>query len=177
MLAMLAPMNAIIRDYRPEDWPAICRVHDRSRPDELRGSYDARAFIPLAEDPEGRYVSACVMFVAEQGDQVVGFAGIDDPYLAWLYVDPAHYRRGIGRALLRHCLARLDEDAWTQACGNNDAALRLYVSEGFMIESRFTGENAGYHGPAARLALHPERRGWMRPKRSQISPGPEEARR
>lgn len=160
-------MDAIIRDYRSEDWPAVCRVHDRSRPDELRGSYDARAFIPLAQDPEGEYINACTMFVAEHGDNVVGFAGIDDPYLAWLYVDPEHYRRGIGRALLRHCLARLSADAWTQACGNNEAALQLYRSEGFVIESRFMGENAGFEGPAVRLTLHPERRGWMKPKRSQ----------
>ena len=81
-------MDVIIRDYRSDDWPAVCRVHDRSRPDELRGSFDARAFIPLAEDPEGEYISACAMFIAHDGDDVVGFAGIDDPYLAWLYVDP-----------------------------------------------------------------------------------------
>jgi GNAT superfamily N-acetyltransferase len=162
-------MDVVIRDYRPDDWPAVCRVHDRSRPDELRGSFDARAFIPLAEDPEGGYIKACTMFIAQQGDDVVGFAGIDEPYLAWLYVDPVHYRRGIGRALLRHCLARLSEDAWTRACGNNDAALGLYLSEGFVIESRSIGENAGYKGPSARLALHPDRQGWTKPKKSQLS--------
>jgi GNAT superfamily N-acetyltransferase len=89
-------------------------VHDRSRPDELAGSFDARAFVPLAEDPEGEYIKACEMFVAEQGLEVVAFAGIDDPYFAWLYVDPAHYGSGIGRTLLRHCLDRLGEDAWTR---------------------------------------------------------------
>jgi len=160
-------MDVNIRDYRPDDWPAVCRVHDRSRPDELRGSFDAHAFIPLAEDPEGEYINACTMFIAQHGDDVVGFAGIDEPYLAWLYVDPAHYRRGIGRALLRHCLARLSENAWTQACGNNDAALSLYLSEGFVVESRFTGENAGFKGPSARLALRPERRGWTKPRKSK----------
>jgi GNAT superfamily N-acetyltransferase len=156
-----------IRDYRPEDWAAICRVHDRARPDELRGSYDARAFIPLAEDPEGETIAQCTMFVAEQGGEVVAFAGIDEPYLAWLYVEPAHYRHGIGRALLRHCVARLGADAWTQACGNNHAALSLYQSEGFQVESRYTGDNAGYPGPAARLALHPERQAWLKPRKSR----------
>ena len=161
-------MDVQIRDYRPEDWSSLCRVHDRSRPDELRGSFDARAFIPLADDPEREYIAECTMFVAESGDEIVGFSGIDEPYLAWLYVDPAHYRRGIGRALLRHCLARLGDDAWTRACGNNETALALYRSEGFVIESRFTGKNAGYEGPSARLALHPERRAWERPKRSKL---------
>lgn len=163
-------MNApgiLIRDYRLQDWPAICRVHDRSRPDELRGSFDPRAFVPLAQDPEAGYIASCDMFVAEDGDTVVGFAGIDDPYLAWLYVDPAYYRRGIGRALLRHCLARLGKDAWTYACGNNTAALTLYESEGFVIESRYTGTNAGFQGPSARLALFPERQGWTKPRKSE----------
>lgn len=166
--ALETVMPIQIRDYRPADWAAICRVHDRSRPDELRGSFDARAFIPLADDPEHEYIAQCTMFVAVHGDEVVAFAGIDEPYLAWLYVDPAHYRHGIGRALLRHCVARLGDDAWTQACGHNDAAITLYLSEGFVIESRFIGDNAGYKGPSARLALHPERKSWTSPKRSTL---------
>jgi len=160
-------MDFAIRDYRPSDWSAICQVHDRSRPDELRGSFDSRAFVPLAQDPEGEYIKECDMFVAEIGGDVVGFAGIDDPYLAWLYVDPAHYGHGVGRALLRHCLDRLSADAWTLACGNNNRAIDLYLSEGFVVESRFIGDNAGYKGPSARLALYPERRGWTRKKKSE----------
>ena len=99
---------------------------------------------------------------------MVGFAGIDDPYLAWLYVDPAYYRRGIGRALLEHCLERLGPDAWAIACGNNTPALDLYLGEGFVIERRFDSENAGYAGPAVRLALDPERRGWTKPTKSAV---------
>ncbi len=161
-------MDFVIRGYRSDDWPAVCRVHDRSRPDELRGSFDAHAFIPLAKDPEAEYINACDMFVAQHGHEVVAFAGVDDPYLAWLYVDPAYYRRGIGRALLKHCLERLSKDVWTLACGNNTAALDLYLSEGFTVESRYTGENAGYKGPSARLALHPERGGWKKMKKSEM---------
>lgn len=162
-------MDFNIRGYEPDDWRDVCRVHDLARPDELRGSFDARAFIPLAVDPEGEYINACDMFVAETGDAIVGFAGIDEPYLAWLYVDPAHYGRGIGRALLRHCLDRLSEDAWTMACGNNHRAINLYLSEGFAVESRFIGDNAGYKGPSARLALHPKRRGWEKSTKSEMS--------
>ena len=140
-----------IRSYRPEDWEAICRVHDRARPDELRGSFDARAFIPLAEDPEASSIERCEMFVAELERNVIAFAGTEGAYLAWLYVDPAHYRRGIGRALLRHCMARLQGEAGTLACGNTRRAIALYESEGFVIGERLTGENAGYRGPSARL--------------------------
>ena len=159
-------MELTIRDSSTDVWPAICKLHDRARPGELRGSFDARTFVPLAEDPEGATLAACEVFVARDGDEVIGFAGIDVPYLAWLYVDPAHYRRGVGRALLDHCLERLGEDAWTISCGNNTAALDLYLGRGFSVEKRFTGNNAGYEGPVVRLALDPEARGWLKPKRS-----------
>ena len=162
-------MPIAIRPYTRADWSGICRVHDLARPDELRGSFDARAFIPLADDPESRTIDDCEMFVVEHDDQVIAFAGIDVPYLAWMYVDPAHYREGTGRALLRHCMTRLGDDAWTLACGANQAALALYLDEGFVIEHRDMGINAGYEGPSARLALHPEREGWKRPRRSEAS--------
>ena len=35
------------RDYQDADWKAICQVHDRARPDELKGSCDPRAFVPI----------------------------------------------------------------------------------------------------------------------------------
>ena len=160
-------MDAIIREYRPADWPALCRVHDLARPDELKGSFDPRAFIPLDEDPEREYLRICDIFVAEVAGEVVGFVGFDPPYLAWLYVDPAHYRNGLGRILLRHRLASLGEDAWTQSCGNNTPAIGLYLEEGFRIAKRFESDNAGYPGPGVILAIHPERESWKKPKRSQ----------
>ena len=52
-------MNITIREYRPDDWREVCRVHDLARPDELRGSFDERAFIPLVEDPEAAYIDEC----------------------------------------------------------------------------------------------------------------------
>ncbi len=158
------PVACSIRDYRDSDWEAICRVHDRSRPDELRGSYDPRAFVPLAEDPEAEDIHDCQLFVAIVEGEVVAFAGIDDPYLAWLYVDPAHYRQGIGRALLRHCLRRVGAEGWTVACANNQPALALYRAEGFVEAERFTGTNAGYSGPGVILALHPALRSWKQPR-------------
>lgn len=89
-------MDVTIRDYRPDDWPAVCRVHHRSRPDELRGSFDARAFVPLAEDPEGEYINACTMFIAQERDEVVGFAGA-------LHHDFCYYARVVASYILLPC--------------------------------------------------------------------------
>lgn len=41
-----------IREYRDADWSAVCAVHDRAQPDELRGSCDPREFVPLAEEQD-----------------------------------------------------------------------------------------------------------------------------
>ena len=42
----------MIRAYCETDWAAVCAVHDRARPDELRGSCDPRAFVPLAAEQD-----------------------------------------------------------------------------------------------------------------------------
>lgn len=75
-----------IRAYRDEDFAAVCAVHDRSRPDELRGSCDPRAFVPLAEEQEDmESFRRSDKYVACQGDQIVGFMGVDAEYISWLY--------------------------------------------------------------------------------------------
>jgi len=133
-----------IREYEDEDWAAICRVHDRARPDELRGSCDPRAFVPLAEDPESEELLRCRKFVACGGQSVVGFVGTDGDYLAWLYVDPDYYGRGIGRRLLRLALGLVGEGAWTIMLDGNARARALYESEGFKVVRPFESDNAGY---------------------------------
>jgi ribosomal protein S18 acetylase RimI-like enzyme len=149
-----------IREYRDEDWEAICRVHDLARPDELRGSCDPRAFVPLAEDPTAEDVHTSQKFVACVGEQVVGFVGVDGTYISWLYVDPDLYGRGIGRRLLRLGVKLIGPQAWTIALAGNTPALRLYESEGFRVEKTFEGENAGYACTVARLVLDPNAHQW-----------------
>lgn len=38
--------------------------------------------------------------------EIAGFAACTQEELAWLYVDPAHARKGVGRALAEHALQR-----------------------------------------------------------------------
>lgn len=59
--------------------------------------------LPLQQIMEGR------VFVAERASQVAGFAVLlprdDDEFeLDGLFVDPPHWRQGIGRQLLDHCM-------------------------------------------------------------------------
>ncbi|TLD72538.1 GNAT family N-acetyltransferase [Phragmitibacter flavus] len=150
------PDRFAIRDYHPADWFAVCSVHDRARPDELSGSCDPRAFIPLADDQEDApSFQRSKKFVATWGDEIVGFVGIDGAYLSWLYVDPSYYRRGIGRALLRFAVNLIGPYAWTVVLADNFRARSLYESEGFVIVRTSQGSNAGYPCTSLRLALSP----------------------
>lgn len=150
--------QAIIRPYKPDDWPAVCAVHDRARPDELHGSCDSRAFVPLAEDQEdGANFLRSQKFVAcmGEGGQIVGFVGVDGTYLSWLYVDPAYYGRGIGRQMLRFAVELMGPEGWTVTLAGNTRARRLYESEGFQVIRTSQGSNAGYPCISLRMALYP----------------------
>ena len=132
------------RAYQNVDWPAICRIHDRARPDELEGSCDPRAFIPIEQDPEVKDLKRSQKFVACDGDKVVGFSAVDEKYVSFLYVDPEYYGQGIGRKLLQMAVDAIGEKAWTIVLDGNQRAIRLYESEGFKEIERFKGDNAGY---------------------------------
>jgi ribosomal protein S18 acetylase RimI-like enzyme len=132
------------REYQEQDWKAICQIHDRARPDELAGSCDPRGFIPIEQDKEVEDLKRSRKFVATEGEAVVGFVGVDEDYLAWLYVDPDFYGRGIGRELLRIGIREIGESAWTVVLDGNKKAIALYESEGFQEVEHFDGDNNGY---------------------------------
>ena len=145
-----------IRQYHETDWLAVCAVHDRARPDELRGSCDARAFVPLAEEQaDAASFQRSRKFVACEGTSIVGFVGVDDTYVSWLYVDPAYYGRGIGRRLLRLGMRLIGPQVWTMVLASNTRARRLYASEGFQVVRTFASTNAGYPCTCVQLALSP----------------------
>jgi ribosomal protein S18 acetylase RimI-like enzyme len=131
------------RNYEDKDWQPICQIHDRARPDELKGSCDPRGFIPIEQDKEVEDLKRSKKFVACDGETVVGFVGVDEDYLAWLYVDPPHYGKGIGRELLRIGIREIGAGAWTIVLDGNKSAIKLYESEGFKEVGRFNGENNG----------------------------------
>lgn len=136
-------MSLTIRPYRESDWERLCDIHDRARPDELRGSVDPAAFLPLAATagPEGLFDGE--VWVAADADRVLGFIAVANDELTWLYVDPDAYRRGIGRRLLGHALACCGPVVTTEALAGNAPAIALYASEGFTIVETVAGKLEG----------------------------------
>ncbi len=142
-----------LRQYGPSDWESVCAVHDASRPDELRGSVDPRAFKPMAEAAQEDLFFESETVVACDGERVVGFVSFREAYITWLYVHPQYCRRGIGRMLLREAVRRCGPQAWVNTLAGNAPAIALYRGEGFDVVKRIASECEGYPCVSLRLAL------------------------
>lgn len=120
-----------IRRYEKKDWERLCIIHDKARMDELVSSVDPKAFLSLEESFEEEGLFDGEVWVAEEGTLVTGFVSFTPNELAWLYVEPDHYRKGIGRALLQFAIERGDPIMECEVLSGNSPALELYLSEGF----------------------------------------------
>lgn len=117
----------------------LMRREDRDRVAEiyLRGRRHAFTWVPagrFALDDLEADTTGEVMFVAERGGRVAGFAALwtPDAFLHHLYVDPAEHRRGIGRALMRQVMAVAVRPVELKCQSNNRAAFAFYLRLGFV---------------------------------------------
>ena len=93
-----------IRGFREADWPRLQAIHDAARMDELRLAGLEGAFLPLSVAAQREGLFEYALRVAELDGTAAGFAAFTPDELAWLYVDPALARRGVGRALVEDAL-------------------------------------------------------------------------
>jgi ribosomal protein S18 acetylase RimI-like enzyme len=132
-----------IRPYAPDDWKRLCEIHDAARKYELNASGLIAAFLTLAQTAESEGLFDAEIFVAEEGDEVRGFAAHSDDELTWLYVDPRYYRQGVGRCLVRAVVKASPNPLSLDVLVGNEAALSLYLSEGFSVVRQVSGKLAG----------------------------------
>ena len=139
-------MSIGIRPYESRDWDDISRIHDAARLDELRGAGLLDAYLDLAATYENEGLFDDEVWVAESDGRVAGFLagsiGDEGGEITWMYVDPALYRRGVGRALIAHFLARAGGPVELEVLDGNDAR-HFYEAIGFTLESTTTGKLAG----------------------------------
>ena len=137
-------MQLTIRPYAPEDFPALERIHDAARRIELHLARLDAAFVPLCEAAQREGLFDYRVVVAQDVENTVGFAAFTPEELAWLYVDPAHQRRGIGRALVRYAVSQCAGQPMSVEvlCGN-EPARQLYASEGFCEREMLSGRMPG----------------------------------
>lgn len=143
-----------IRPYQESDWARLCQIHDSARLDELRLTIGLDAFLTLAQTAENEGLFDNKLYVAELDGTVQGFVAYSDEELAWLYVDPACYKKGVGRALVQHAAREGSPTMTIELLEGNDPALTLYRSEGFEVIERKEGKLAGNESfPAVGLIL------------------------
>lgn len=137
-------MTVTVREYTEADREDIERIHDAARKTELELAGLEDAFLPLsvAAEREGLF-DYPGLFVAETDGKAVGFTACSEDELAWLYVDPAYRRRGIGRALAEHALKKFPGIRCAEVLAGNGPAKALYMSLGFRDSGTVTGVMPG----------------------------------
>jgi ribosomal protein S18 acetylase RimI-like enzyme len=150
-LSPRSPESISIRTFELQDWTRVCEIHDLARPDELRGSCDPKAFVPILNDPQVQDLKLSQKFVAEINTHIVGFVGVNQKCLGWLYIDPAFYQRGVGKRLLAKGLEAIGPGAYTIVLAGNQDAINLYLGAGFKEVRQFNSDNEGYPVVCLRL--------------------------
>ena len=134
----------LIRNYTPGDWEAVEAIHDAARMIELRLAGLEAAFLPLKIAAEREELWEYPgLFVAEADGKVVGFCACTEEELAWLYVDPALHRKGIGRQLSLYAMEQFPGICEIEALVGNEPARCLYESLGFHVEKIVSGRMPG----------------------------------
>jgi RimJ/RimL family protein N-acetyltransferase len=129
----------LIRPGTPEDAEATARIHVDSwaAAYTLQGpSFDQRLDLHRRHPPS---------FVAEVDGDIAGFVGVGrsrdpdaDGELYVIYVDPAHWRSGVGRELMRAGEQRMHELGYRRVVlwvlDDNPRARRFYEAAGWKVD-------------------------------------------
>lgn len=132
-----------VRAYTQADWERVCAIHDAARMDELRAANLSAAYLTLAETAENEGFHAYHIQVAEQAGTVVGFVAFTADELAWLYVDPMFYRKGVGSRLIDAALRISQGPMTAEVLDGNDAARQTYHRAGFVAAGHAQGRMPG----------------------------------
>jgi len=135
--------DILLRKYKYSDWEAISKIHDEARLDELRGTVDLNAFIPLSTAAFNEGLFNGEIIITEIENEVAGFIGFNNKTIDWLYVSPSHYKNGIGTALIEQALSKVKDEIRIAVLKNNLPALNLYRKMGFTEERTFKGPMIG----------------------------------
>lgn len=122
----------MIREMQKDDIPAVMELW-------LETNCRAHAFIP-AEYWKSNvpYVTEALqqaeVYVYENQDEILGFAGINDTYIEGIFVKRDAQSKGIGTELL-HFLKRQKETLQLSVYAKNTKAIAFYKHNGFTITS------------------------------------------
>ncbi|WP_211227825.1 N-acetyltransferase [Spirochaeta cellobiosiphila] len=123
--------NIIIRDFTPNDIPAIVDIW-------YEVSLDAHKFIAKEywannrDIMEKKYIPQSETYIAIHNEQIVGFVSLIDNYLAAIFVRIEYQGKGIGSDLLNHVKA-IKKQLSLKVYSKNTKSKAFYQSKGFNI--------------------------------------------
>jgi ribosomal protein S18 acetylase RimI-like enzyme len=131
--------------YSGHHWSSVCQIYDLAKQDELGGIVPRDAILPLADDPVMLSLfNRSEIFIYEVKDEILGFGGITEGKITWLFVHPHHRRKCVATALLETLIARLSGNTSLNVAKANVAAVSLYSKCGFFVEREFLGTFNGF---------------------------------
>jgi ribosomal protein S18 acetylase RimI-like enzyme len=139
-----------LRPATAQDTAAIVAVFRAAR-------RSAMAYLPplhcAAEDRAffGGLVAEGAVTVAVADERVVAFVALGEGLVEHLYVDPPHWRRGIGSTLLRHAQAGAPAGLGLWVFARNTNAIAFYERHGFRVAQRTDGAGNEEREPDARM--------------------------
>lgn len=130
----------MLRKFTEQDLPAVLSLWRKS-------NRDAHGFIPAAYWEENfPAVQAALpraeVYVYEQDGKILGFLGMQEEYIAGIFVESSVRSRGIGRALLEYAKSRKPR-LTLRVYEKNPRAAAFYLREGFSVAARETEEATG----------------------------------
>jgi putative acetyltransferase len=142
MSAHAATQATVVRPAVRADAKAICDLHIATvralcapfyEPQVIEGWLRGRV-------PDGyfRGIDAGTMFVADAGNQLIGWGQAHPGEVDAVFVDPRFVRRGIGALLLRHALESATANRDTVKVESTLNAVAFYERFGFQVVRRST---------------------------------------
>lgn len=130
----------MIRKWKDQDFEQILRIW-------LEGNKEAHDFIPQEYWEQNlpflrQALSQADVYVYEAEGQVQGFVGMQDTYLAGIFVKKQFRMHGIGKQLLNH-VKSIHPILVLNVYQKNKRAVAFYQREGFLILSKGVDENTG----------------------------------
>lgn len=113
----------------------------------LQANIQAHEFIPADYWKSNakavrQMLPASEVYVCKENQQVTGFVGLADDYIAGIFVDEKKQCQGLGKVLLDHA-KQIKKRLTLHVYQKNKRALHFYLREGFQIEHEQTDENTG----------------------------------
>jgi GNAT superfamily N-acetyltransferase len=142
----------MIRRATGDDASAIGELFVRAR--------DEMTYLPRIPDDVrprlgGLIAGRTEVWVAEDENGVIGFAGLTGNELTHLYTDPPAQNRGVGAALMDHAKSVRPERLELWVFQRNEGARRFYERHGFRLLKLTDGTGNMEHEPDALYEWRP----------------------